>query len=391
MNELAKILRAEMEPKGAIPFARFMELALYCPKFGYYERPEQAIGRQGDFYTSVSVGPIFGELLAFEFVQWARAVSGPICWVETGAHNGQLAFDILNWLSLNHADLLARFAYWVVEPSPTRQCWQRSKLEKFAGQVHWAESFSAFAEQSTAGAEAARLREATNGRRAASSPYQVIFSNELLDAFPVHRIGWDAGKRRWFEWGVGVEGEQFVWKRMPHSVSPALFQVIGLEWLEASYATVQPEASAYLPDGFTIEIAPTAIDWWRQAAGILRQGKLVTIDYGLTIDEMLTPQRANGTLRAYYRHHLAPDLLANPGDQDLTASVNFTALQRAGEAAGRRTEGLFSQAQFLTCLAQKMWKEKNASQWDARQLRQFQTLIHPQWLGRAFRVLVQSR
>ena len=182
MNQLADIMRREMAGRGAITFARFMELALYCPGLGYYESPETQVGQKGDFYTSVSVGSLLGELLAFQFAGWLEE-SGASPWqlLEAGAHDGQLAADILNWLSQRRPELLARFEYWILEPSERRRRRQQETLAAYKERVR---CFSSWAELPATGVRG------------------VIFSNELLDAFPVHRIGWDASRQRWFEWGV---------------------------------------------------------------------------------------------------------------------------------------------------------------------------------------------
>jgi SAM-dependent MidA family methyltransferase len=155
---------------------------------------------------------------------------------------------------------------------------------------------------------------------------------------------------------------------------------------------VSPELLEVLPDGFTTEVCPAAETWWREAAELLKRGRLLTFDYGLNADEFFAPHRVNGTLRAYHRHHLNADLLANPGEQDLTAHVNFTALQQAGEVAGLKTESLQTQAQFLIGIGRRAWSAENAfGPWSRKLGREFQTLTHPQHLGRAFRVLAQSR
>jgi SAM-dependent MidA family methyltransferase len=146
-----------------------------------------------------------------------------------------------------------------------------------------------------------------------------------------------------------------------------------------------------LPDGYTIETCPAAENWWREAAGILERGKLMTVDYGLTSDELFLPSRLRGTLRAYFRHHASDDLLANVGEQDLTAHINFSAIQTAGESMGLRTEMFSTQSQFLTQILVKTSKNNSLGKWTPAQARQFQTLTHPEHLGRAFRVLVQSR
>ena len=214
----------------------------------------------------------------------------------------------------------------------------------------------------------------------------IIFSNELLDALPVHRLGWDARERRWFEWGVAWKDGRFVWERMPRRGTECgeIAAVVGFN--------LPDELLGVLPDGFTTEICPAAETWWREAAALLSRGKLLTIDYGLSAGDFFKPERQDGTLRAYYRHHARGDILSNVGEQDLTAHVNFGAIQVAGEAAGLSTEAFHTQAQFLTDIARRVCLEGSAfGPWLPRHTRQFQTLTHPEHLGRAFRVLVQSR
>jgi len=368
---LMELIRREIAARGAIPFARFMELALYAPGLGYYERAEPVIGRRGDFYTSVSVGSLFGELLAFQFAGWAAEGRGempdagcqmPVQIVEAGAHDGRLGADILGWLRERRGDLFDVLEYWIVEPSARRRAWQEKALGGFAPRVCWAEMLG----------------------QVPKTGYRVLFCNELLDAFPVHRLGWDAKAQQWFEWSVDWDGEHFVWQRT------ALLPV------EANAPAVAfrfpPSAlQAVLPDGYTIEVSPAAERWWREAATTLTCGKLLCFDYGLSEDELFAPERTRGTLRAYHRHHAGDDLLAAPGEQDLTAHVNYSALQRAGEAAGLRTETSLTQGQFLTGLAAKAWAAPELfGTWPPPRTRQFQTLTHPEHLGRAFRVLGQS-
>jgi SAM-dependent MidA family methyltransferase len=215
----------------------------------------------------------------------------------------------------------------------------------------------------------------------------IIFSNELLDAMPVHRLGWDASVQRWFEWGVTVKDGSFVYAKMPVPEGRALTDNLSSTWPE-----LPREFLEVLPDGFTTEVSPAATAWWRRASQALKTGYLLTIDYGLNAEEFFAPQRNNGTLRAYRRHHSTSDLLRNIGEQDLTAQVNFTALTQAGEAAGLRTAGLLSQAKFLTQIAEQTWqKDAPFRKWSPEDVRQFQTLTHPEHLGRLFRVLIQSR
>jgi len=360
MKMPATVIREEIRKKAVISFARFMELALYCPESGYYEAKKDSVGRGGDFITSVSVGPLFGELLAWQFAGWLQDLSGATprpTIVEAGAHQGTLAGDILGWLQKHRADLFGRLEYVISEPSPRRREWQRQTLAAFAPRVRWVAGF---------------------GGAAAEHFHGIIFSNELLDAFPVHRFGWDAGKREWFEWGVALQGEAFGWCKIPNS-APALGGLC------------PPELEAVLPDEYVVETSPAAAGWWREAADALAAGKLLTIDYGHSAEETFSPARLHGTLRAYRHQQVADDVLADPGAQDLTAHVNFGAIQRAGESAGLRSEQFCPQPQFLTRILQRAAAENLFTRLDAKQVRQFQTLTHPEHLGRAFRVLVQGR
>ena len=408
-------IREEIQQKGTISFARFMELALYCPETGYYEAKKDMVGRGGDFITSVSVGSLFGELLAFQFAEWLEAGAGgresgserpasamgstageEFTLIEAGAHDGQLARDILAWLQIHRAELFAQLAYVIIEPSLRRREWQRDTLKSFAPHVRWISGFAP-----SAHLPRRRVSTPADGSGSAAPAgcpiNSVIFSNELLDAFPVRRFGWDAGKKVWFEWQVALQEAKFVWARGSHTLPanpapkpPSAGGSPTPHW-PASLHKLPPSLLNVLPDGYVVESCPTAEEWWGEAAGSLAQGKLLTIDYGYAGEEMFSPARRHGTLRAYHRHQVADDLLANPGGQDLTAHVNFASIQTAGEAAGLRTEQFCTQPQFLTRILQKATAERSFAQLNAKQVRQFQTLIHPEHLGRSFRVLVQGR
>jgi SAM-dependent MidA family methyltransferase len=371
MKMPTEIIREEIGKNRVITFARFMELALYCPETGYYETNQDNVGRVGDFITSVSTGELFGQLLAFQFAQWLgefKIQNSKFKIVEAGAHDGKLAADILNWLKLQRPELFARIEYIILEPSVPRQAWQNEMLKLFAPHVRWSSGWSEMA-----GRDAVEPKP--------KNVHGIIFSNELLDAMPVHRYGWDARSKTWFEWGVTIAGEKFIWTKITHHASRITHHVTDLP----------AELLAVLPDGYTIETSFAAENWWREAAEILAHGKLLAIDYGHTADEIFSPGRTRGTLRAYFRHHVSDDLLASPGEQDLTAHVNFSAIQKAGEDAGLKTENFCTQPQFLTQILGNAMKDKSFGGWNARRTRQFQTLTHPEHLGRAFRVLVQSR
>ena len=364
MKMPAAIIREEITKNRAIPFARFMELALYCPETGYYETNKDNVGRAGDFITSVSTGELFGQLLAFQFGQWLenlnqfKGKNETVKIIEAGAHDGKLAADVLDWLKNHRAELFSQLEYFILEPSVRRQAWQKEKLKSFAPKVNWFTDFE-------------NLKSKTQSSKLTG----IIFSNELLDAFPVRRFGWDANRKTWFEWGVAVADEKFVWVKLENS----------------GFRIRNPELEAVLPDNYTVETSPAAANWWRAAAEILAHGKLLAIDYGHTDADVFLPGRPRGTLRAFFRHHVSDDLLANVGEQDLTAHVNFSAMQKAGEAAGLTTEIFSTQPRFLTQILRAAMNDKAFGEWTAQRTRQFQTLTHPEHLGRAFRVLVQNR
>ncbi len=359
MNRLFLQLQEEIDRCGPISFARYMELALYAPGLGYYER-QREIGRRGDFFTSVSAGPLFGELLAFQFAQWLSQDGRfeRLQIVEPGAHDGALAADILGWMRRWRPDLLDCLEYCLVEPSPTRRKWQEEKLRDWLPKIKWVDDI-------------AETESSQTGK--------IIFCNEFLDALPVHRLAWNGSK--WEECRVACENGTFVW----HQAAPP-------PELAEQLPEISPELAKVLPTGYVIEHSPATVAWWKEAAKTLGHGKLLTIDYGLTGEEQFRPERSGGTLRTYTRHHAGGDLLDNPGESDITAHVNFSAIEAAGRTACLTTEGLMSQSQFLTkILAQTEAKPRGFAAWTPSRTKQFQTLTHPEHLGRAFRVLIQSR
>jgi SAM-dependent MidA family methyltransferase len=364
------ILRAEIAAAGPVSCARFMDAALYTPGLGYYERQPGRIGRAGDYFTSVSVGPVFGQCLAARFATWLNALEAdrPQQLVELGPHDGRLARDLLDALAtVAPPSGLARLDYVLVDPSPARRAWQAERLAPHRDRVGWVADLAELAPGSVNG---------------------VIFGNEFFDALPVHRLGWDAAARDWFEWRVGWDGARFCWVRSRPGGTRDLPAAELRAALAAEYpALSDPAVQTALPDGFTVEVCPAARALWTAAARALGTGWLVALDYGPD-REALRPEQPAGTLRAFTRHHQTADVLAAPGEQDLTADVNFPALAAAGERAGLQTVTLCAQGRFLV---EALREQPLAAGWSAAQRRQFQTLIHPQHLGERFKVLVQTR
>lgn len=340
---------------GAIPFPRFMEIALYTPGDGYYEGAR--VGRSGDFYTSVSVGGLFGEMLAFDAAPRLERMAAPT-WVEAGAHDGRLAADVLGWMQANRPGLHGRMKYRIVEPSARRREWQRATLAAHAGVVDWVEDLDALG--------------AFTGE---------FVANELLDAFPIERLGWDSAARRWYRWGVCLKEGGFGWCRMEEAAG-----------FDSPVAGLPEALLEVLPEGYTVEWSPGAEAWWERLAGLLAEGRLVTADYGYPADDRFRPERTRGTLRGYRQHRLVDDVLADPGSVDLTAHVDFGRIAEAGERAGLATLGLETQRRHLTwILGRTLEGGSGFGEWTASRVRQFQTLTHPQHLGHSFRVLVQAR
>ena len=355
---------------GILPFRDFMNLALYDPTHGYYEQKTAQIGKTGDFYTSVSAGPLFGRLLAFQFGLWQKQYSWPkLQVVEAGAHDGCLASDFLEaWNELWPQG--QNLQYIIMEPSPRRRSIQEEKLTTHSAVTTWVSDWNDIPPQSLCG---------------------VIFSNELLDAFPVHRLGWNTILQQWFEWGVVWEEDHFEWKKLSSKqMDPQ--STFRSQILDRLNAMIPTDVLKVLPADFTLEFCPAAADWWHQAAGRLNKGFLCTLDYGLLIEEILSPVRQQGTLKAFHRHQQSKDILANPGQQDITASVNFSHLEQTGLKDGLTTESISTQEQFLTRILRDTMKfPAQFGEWTPDRIKQFKTLAHPSHLGQVFRVLLQSR
>jgi len=356
---IANVIVGEIKQTGPISLARFMDLALYHPDLGYYERRPDSIGKAGDYFTSVSTGALFGALLASRFAHCLQRLPGHhegYTLLEAGAHDGQLALDILTRLENSQTALFHDITYQIVEPSPRRRLWQQRRLERFADKTCWHSSWEEIPRRGLVG---------------------IVFANELMDAFPAHRFRWNSRRSEWEEWGIDYQDQGLVWRPLSGVQSPVPHLPDALLDL--------------LTEGYCLETCPTAIRWWRQAARSLNQGFLLTVDYGYLDDEWWGRSRPNGSLRAIRNHTLQGDPLHFPGDCDLTADVNFSRLIEAGEAEGLSTRLLTTQGRWLSGIASTLIQpgQTNAD-WSPSERRQFQTLTHPQQLGERFRVLAQA-
>ncbi|HUS34706.1 MAG TPA: SAM-dependent methyltransferase [Verrucomicrobiae bacterium] len=356
INPVASTIQTEITRAGIISFARFMELALYDCDHGYYRKSH--IGKAGDFFTNVSVGPLFGQMLAYYLARELAPLPGEIQIAEAGANDGSLAADILRWLNTNRPEFAQRLTYYIVEPIPELQQRQRDKLSNTpratvptTPKIEWKTTLENLPQ--------------ING---------AILSNELLDAFPIHFFRWSKSQNDWQEIGVTMDkNSNFTFAPLPDA--PTFDALSDLKPLEP-----------YLPENFTVEFSPTAEAWAETAARKLTQGLFLASDYGDESTALWTPARAQGTLRAYRNHKLADNPLADPGEQDLTAHVNFTRIRAALQRAGLTVSPLQPQSTFLTNFAAEFLTNPTD-----RDIRQFQTLTHPDHLGRAFKLLLAKR
>lgn len=362
VTELEEIIRGEIGESGAISFARFMALALYHPNHGYYERHLKQTGRDGDFFTSVSVGSLYGELLGLEFAIRVRELSvDRVSLIEAGAHDGQLARDLLEYLAEFQKDVFKRVDYTIIEPSLSRAQKQFQMLSRLEGKVRWVKNWEEIGEFSG-----------------------ICFSNELLDAMPVHVFRWDSSDKDWTEWGITDHRGSFQWKPLARELHDQNARKL--------LARLPKELLDVLPNMFTIEISPEAVSWWLKAAHSLVKGWLFTVDYGLLQDDFFQPHRARGTLRAYSRHRATAGVLDAVGEQDITAHVNFSLLIAAAESAGLRTEGFVQQGVFIKNILEKVDHAPHQFPlWTAMRYRQLTSLVHPEHMGRVFKVLIQGR
>jgi SAM-dependent MidA family methyltransferase len=357
---LHELIADRIRQSGAISFAEFMDIALYHPELGYYARAAQRTGRAGDFFTSVDVGPIFGQLLARQFAEmWqilqqgvGRVFSeiasknppeGFFDLVEAGAGSGRLARDILDSARTNDPDFYSAIRLSLVEHSPAARAAQAATLGPHASLLTHS---------------SASLPESVDG---------VVFANELLDALPTHVVVMTANGLR--EIFVDVSNDRFV-ERHEELSSPRLAEYLA-------------RAGAEMRVGWRAEVNLAAEDWMKSAAAALRRGFLVIIDYGHEERELYNGSHATGTLASFRKHSQPADLLQEPGEIDLTAHVDLTAVTRAAEDAGLDMIARLDQTYFLLGLGIAELEGLSLQQRLA-----MKTLLLPGGLGSTHKVLI---
>lgn len=349
---------------GPLTFARFMELALYDEEYGYYttgggpSRTASPIGREGsDFFTAPSLSPILAKCLVRQLEEIDERLGHPPVFhlVEMGPGDGTLFRDLLQECREQQDSLFPRLACILVERSPAFRRRQRDALAAWQEQgvgMQWVDDLQSIPDGSLTG---------------------TLLSNELVDAFPVHRVRMEEDGLR----------ELYV-----TNCNNALQE----RWGEPS----TPELALFLSDldveltvGFTTEINLEAVKWVKQVARVLDRGVIITIDYGHTAQDYYAPERKNGTLMGYYRHAVTTDPFTRVGEQDLTAHVNFSSLAHAGERVGLTTTGFTNLQHFLMGLGIEELIE--GCEQESEAVRAAAQLLRPHGMGTTFKVLIQHK
>ena len=342
--ELARIFATE----SPMTFARYMELALYHPEFGYYASAPK-IGKKGDYFTAPTVHPVFGAAVAKQILEIWEALGRPkdFTILEAGAGEGYLALDILRYLALKGKE----FSYGILEPFPANRTRQRQTLQGLAEKVKWFESWEEV------------------------PPFTGVFlSNELFDSFPVHLIEKTAEDLRevYVVFGKG----RFV---------EALGGLSKPEILER----VLPYAN-YWPEGYRTEVCLAYRGFLKEIAKRLVKGVVITFDYGYSRADLYHPDREWGTLLCFREHQVLENPYLFPGKCDLTAHVDFTALKEIGETFGLYPLGFTTQAAFLVGLGVEGLLQE-IGRTAPRDIEALKLLLLPQGLGMSHWVFVQAR
>jgi SAM-dependent MidA family methyltransferase len=362
-ERLKRFILSQINKIGPIPFSQFMDWCLYHPQYGYYQSEGTRTGRDGDYYTSPCVHPLFGGLIAKQLFQMSEQTGGSTFdVVEIGGGRGFLCEDVLRWTKKHIPSFYQRLRYHLLEIAPSSLKEQRERLGDFKkdGKIFWMDP-EVFEE--------------------GENPIEgCVLSNELVDAFPVHQVIFDHGdlKEIYVTQDHGQLKEQ--WGGLSDPGIAPYFQSIEVT----------------LQEGQRVEVNLKALDWMEKVARCLKRGFVLTIDYGYLSNELYATHRKEGTLLCYYRHQTSENPYERLGEQDITSHVDFTSLIRKGEAVGLRFTGLVPQYQFLIALGFLQEMEvlgREMSEMDALQFRlSLKHLIEPEiGMGEVFRVLIQHK
>ncbi len=357
MNELEKIIIEKIKKEGPITFETFMEMALYEPYLGYYASERIDIGKNGDFYTSQHVHPVFGVMIGKQIEEMWQIMKTPSDFVivEPGAGAGYMCKDILDYL--NSKGILNSFTYFIIEKNPFVKNRQRLLLNDYTQKVKWLSS----------------LEEIYNIRGC-------ILSNELLDSFPVHIIEMENELQEIY---VTVDDRD--------NSSKNIKEIKDKPSTEDLNHYIK-EFSISLPRGYRTEINLRIKEWLKMVSKMISEGFVFTIDYGYPAWDYYSEERNRGTLLCYYRHQINENPYQNIGEQDITAHVNFSSLKKWGEEYGLKTIGFCQQGVFFVSLGideviQKLLKNNDY----LFEIAKIKKLILPGTIGETHKVMIQYK
>ncbi|MDF2645249.1 MAG: hypothetical protein K0Q73_1054 [Paenibacillus sp.] len=300
----------------AITFRDYMEICLYSEPYGYYRNERPKIGKQGDFYTSSSIGSVMGEMVASFICKQLNNESPstkPVHIVEWGGGNGQMALHIMGEIMRVEPAVYARLTYTIIESSAYHRQKQRSLLEEHAQVIHFTSE--------------------TEWLGQSPQDQVYVFANELLDAFPVHRIRYKdlLFQESYVEWQEEEQTFREIWRPISSQRILDFLERSEVQWLDGQIGEINLEAES----------------WVSRIAERIRSGSCIIIDYGDTAEELFDSHRYNGTLMCYRKHQAQDDPFIHQGEQDMTSHVNFSSCQLAARQGGFTHWKLQTQREFL--------------------------------------------
>jgi len=358
VNPLQKKIVEEIKKNGPVTFKQFMSMALYDPEFGYYNTESGKIGREGDFYTSSHLHPVFGAIMGRQIYEMWDLMGRPENFriVEMGGGAGYFCKDLLDSLGSvdEFADFFRTLKYTIIEKSPAMRNKQQALLSGFPGKVEW--------------------RSALNE---CGSITGCIFSNELLDAFPVHLVRMeDELKEIYLDFDEGKGFMEIAGDLSNEEILP-YFRDFAVE----------------IRKGYTTEVNLGTREWLREINEVLERGFILTVDYGYPAWDYYGEDRDRGTILCYHRHQMNENPYLNIGEQDITAHVNYSALKKWGEDIGIKTAGFCGQGVFMVSLGidQDIRKIAEGTEDYVFEIARIKKLILPQGLGESHKVMVQYK
>ena len=357
MQLLKELIIEEINKKGKITFAEFMQTVLYHPKYGYYNSDTERVGRFGDYYTSPTVHRIFGELIAKQLEEmWRIMGGGSFTVVEMGAHRGWLCHDIIRCVKEEYPRFYTNFYYIIVETNP----YARKRQQLLLDSIHLRNGNVSWHTYTENGFSFDKIRGC-------------FLSNEFVDVLPVHRLKVKKGVLK--EIYVGYNDSNFY----------QIYDELSTQELKSYFKTHQ----IGLKEGQEYELNLDAVAWLRHISEKLSKGFVITIDYGDTTEGIYQGNDNAGTLRCYYKHTVNRNYYERLGEQDITAHVDFTNLINAGRAVGLEVTGFVKQSHYLMSLG--ILERLNNTNNDIETILKVKNLFHPEGMGDVFKVLIQHK